>query len=426
MLLSIVYTYSMSPVAEQKQKNAGSIHRDPSLIMPILPEFLQMKSDSSDFWETFRRQMPVAQRWTYLDHAAVAPLSGPAQAAIVHWASQATEQGDVCWPQWEQQANQVREAFALLMGADATEIALVPNTTTGIGLVAEGFPWRTGDNIVTLANEFPSNQYPWMNLADRGVQTRRVTVDEGQVHPDHLLSACDERTRMISVSWVGYATGWRIDVPKLVQEAHQRGIFVFLDAIQGLGVFPLDAHQWGVDFLAADGHKWMLGPEGAGVLFVRAEHLDRLRPLMVGWNSVKQAHNFSHCHWDPRTSAARYEGGSANMVGYAGLGASLKLLASLGLTPNASPLADRVLQLTDWAVERLQAIGAEIRSPLVPGHRSGILAFELPGADPAEIRRRCLDEGVVLSVRHGWIRISPHGYNSQQDIDRLAEVLQRV
>jgi cysteine desulfurase / selenocysteine lyase len=385
-----------------------------------------MMTDFSDPWQAFRAQMPVTKRLTYLDHAAVAPLSEPARTAIADWASQATQQGDVCWPHWERRAEQVRELVASLIGADTAEIALVPNTTTGIGLVAEGFPWCVGDNVVTLANEFPSNQYPWMNLAERGVQTRRVSVEDGQVYAHQLLAACDERTRIISVSWVGYATGWRIDVPTLLDEAHQRGILVFLDAIQGLGIFPLDVRKWEVDFLAADGHKWMLGPEGAGVLFVRAEHLTCLRPLMVGWNSVNQSHDFSRCELDLRASAARYEGGSANMVGIAALGASLQLLASLGLTPATSPLADRVGELTDRAVERLLAIGALIRSPLVPSHRSGILAFELPGADPMALRRRCLDQSVVLSVRHGWLRISPHAYNNDQDIDRLVDVLQRA
>ncbi len=378
---------------------------------------------SSDPWQAFRDQMPVAERLVYLDHAAVAPLSGPARQAVLDWTQQATEQGDVCWPQWEQRVEEVRSLAARLVGAQPAEIGLVPNTTTGIGLVAEGFPWQAGDNVLAPANEFPSNQYPWMNLAERGVQTRRLPVEDGRLDPDRILAACDERTRMISVSWVGYATGWRVDVKSLVEKAHQRGIYVFLDAIQALGVFPLDVRDWGVDFFAADGHKWMLGPEGAGLLYVRLEHLALLRPLCVGWNSVVQAHDFSRCALDLRPAASRYEGGSSNMVGITALGASLELLASLGLSANASPVADRILQLTDFAAERLERIGAQIRSPRDDGHRSGILSFELPGADPAAVRRQCLSQGIVLSVRHGWIRISPHAYNNEHDLERLVDVL---
>ena len=378
---------------------------------------------SSDVWQRFRQKMPVARHLAYLDHAAVAPLSAPAGEALGRWAEQAVHQGDLCWPQWERRAQQVREVAARMLGAETDEIAFVANTSTGIGLIAEGFPWQDGDNLVTLANEFPSNQFPWMNLASRGVQTRRLPVATGRVEPEQILDACDQRTRLISVSWVGYASGWRLDVASLVSAAHERGIRVFLDAIQGLGVFPLDVRRCGVDFLAADGHKWMLGPEGAGLLFIRRELLDCLRPLNVGWNSVRNGHDFSRCEFDLRPTAARYEGGSANMAGIAAWGASLDLLVSCGLTPTDSPLAARILDWNERAVERLKQLGAVIRSPWQEGNRSGILSFELPGQDSAAVRRHCLHRGVVLSVRHGWLRISPHAYNDQDDLERLIDAL---
>ena len=222
-----------------------------------------------------------------MDHAAVAPLPAPARDAVLQWSREAAEVGDVAWPRWAERVEEVRRLCAALIGADEDEIAFVPNTTAGISLVAEGLPWRAGDNVVTLANEFPSNLYPWMNLGDRGVETRRVEAPQGRVEVDQILERCDARTRLISVSWVGYASGWRMDLAELVERAHQRGILVFLDAIQGLGVFPMDVRQTPVDFLAADGHKWMLGPEGAGIFYVRREHLQRLRPIGVGWNSVR-------------------------------------------------------------------------------------------------------------------------------------------
>ena len=156
----------------------------------------------------------------------------------------------------------VRRLGAQLVGADPTEIALVRNTTEGITLVAEGYRWRPGDNVVTLDNEFPSNLYPWMNLAERGVETRRVVTDNGRVDLDRIRDACDARTRIVSVSWVGYASGWRSNLDDLAEVAHRRGALLFVDAIQGLGVFPLDVSQTPLDFLAADGHKWLLGPEG--------------------------------------------------------------------------------------------------------------------------------------------------------------------
>lgn len=370
--------------------------------------------------------MPITRQLAYLDHAATAPISGPASEAIAAWSQEAAEWGDTAWERWEQRANQVRRTVASLIGADEDEVALVPNTTAGISLVSEGFPWREGDNVVTLANEFPSNQYPWMNLASRGVQTRRVPVDAGPVDLDRIAAACDSRTRIISVSWVGYSLGWRLDLEALVGLAHERGVLVFLDAIQGLGVFPLHVQRLGVDFLASDGHKWLLGPEGAGVCYVRREHLPLLRPLNVGWNSVVQAHDFSKIEFNLRPAAARYEGGSRNMVGYLALGASLDLLASLGLGPDQSALAERVLELTDQAAAQLEAIGAVVKSCRQPAHRSGILAFELPDQDAGEVRQRCLQAGVVLSVRAGNLRISPHAYNDASDLDRLVETLQRA
>jgi selenocysteine lyase/cysteine desulfurase len=376
-------------------------------------------------WTEFRSLMPVAEKWAYMDHAAVAPLPIPTRDVIRQWCDEATRQGDLAWPRWAAQVETVRALCARLIHAGEDEIAFVHNTTAGISLVAEGLAWQPGDNLVTLGNEFPSNLYPWMNLRDRGVETRQVPVREGHVDLERVLARCDERTRLVSASWVGYATGWRLDVDTLVERAHARGILVFLDAIQGLGVFPLDVQQTPVDFLAADGHKWMLGPEGAGFFYVRREHLERLHPVGVGWNSVVHAHDFTHIALDLRPTAARYEGGSQNMVGVLALGASLGLLERMGLAGQQSAIAARVLEVTDFACDRLCAAGARIVSPRLGACRSGIVAFEVPGRDPDQLRHACIRDGVVLSCRAGRLRISPHAYTNVEDIERLVQVIQR-
>ncbi|MBW3597475.1 MAG: aminotransferase class V-fold PLP-dependent enzyme, partial [Planctomycetes bacterium] len=327
----------------------------------------------------FRSEMPVVRRWTYFDHAAVAPIPAPAAEAIAAWSREAAEDGDTVWPRWAARVEEVRKAAAAMIAAAPEEIALIANTTAGVNFVAEGFPWEPGDNVVTLANEFPTNQYPWMNLAARGVETRRVEAPEGVVDLDRVAEACDERTRIVSLSWVGFASGWRIDVREAARMIHDRGALFFLDAIQGLGVFPLDVRRDGVDFIAADGHKWLLGPEGAGVFFVRREHLERLRPMNVGWHSVRHWTDYSHIELSLRPEAARYEGGSQNMVGVAGLGASLDLLTKAGVGPDASPVAERVLAVTDHACRRLEEAGAVIVSRRDPDHASGIVSFQLPG-----------------------------------------------
>jgi selenocysteine lyase/cysteine desulfurase len=327
----------------------------------------------------------------------------------------------MAWPRWNRRLNEVRGFAAQWVGAHADEIALVRSTTEGINLVAEGLDWRAGDSVVTLADEFPSNQYPWLNQAWRGVEVRRVATDEGRVSLDRLAEACDRRTRVVSLSWVGYVSGWRNDLVAVAEIAHRTGALFFLDAIQGLGAFPLDVSRTPVDFFSADGHKWMLGPEGAGLFYIRREHLDRLRPTGVGWNSVAHARDFTRIELEFRPTAERFEGGAPNSVGFIGLGASLELLASY----TAAAIGQRVLWVTDHACEQLRRIGASIYSYRgEPDRSSGIVTFEAPGLDSRQARRVCLDRGVALSFRSGRLRISAHAYNDEEDVARLIEALQ--
>ena len=370
--------------------------------------------------------MPVAKTLAYFDHAAVAPLPSVAAQAITSWLEEATNQGDLYWPKWAKRVEIIRRNAAKLIGASAEEIALTPNTSTGINFVAEGFPWKEGENIVTFANEFPSNLYPWMNLHSRGVNTRVVPVEQGIAEINRLFEACDEQTRLISLSWVSFSSGYRFtneQLHEIVQEAHRRGIYVMLDAIQGLGIFPLDVAELEIDFLAADGHKWMLGPEGAGLFYIRQQHLDLLRPLMVGWHSVANAFDFSNIDWKPRRQASRYEGGTQNMVGTLGYGASLELLQNLGVSTTVSPVADQILAYTQSARSQLKELGAEIHGSSDVEHLSGITSFTIPNVDLAQLRSECMNIGVVLSHRDGRLRISPHAYNNQEDLERLLNLI---
>ncbi len=383
---------------------------------------MSLMTNPSPF-EELRRQMPVASRWAYLDHAAVAPISRACHAAIQDWSCDALEHGDVNYANWIARLTKLRSLAANCLGANPEEVALLSNTTAGISLVAEGFPWKPGDNIVTRADEFPSNQYPWLNLANQGVEVRRLPVgDDGRLDLNDLADACDSRTRIVTLSWVAYANGWRHDLEQIAHLVHECGALLFVDAIQGLGVFPLDVRHIPVDFLAADGHKWLLGPEGAALFYCRREHLDLLRPLGVGWNSVVNEHDFSRIALNLKPTAERYEGGSPNCAGFIGLGASLELLASFGF----EAISARVLELTDLACARLRAAGARIISNREGHNRSGIVTFAVPGVEPQEMRQKCLESGVVLSCRGGGLRISPHAYNNEDDLDRLMDALGAV
>jgi cysteine desulfurase / selenocysteine lyase len=369
--------------------------------------------------DDLRRLMPVTSKWAYFDHAAVAPLPEPSRRAAADLLADQAANGDVNWPAWRKNVERVRQLGARLIGADEHEIAIIRNTTEGIGLVAEGFPWREGDNVVVPSSEFPSNLYPWKHLASRGVDVRVVEAPDERLDPAAVKAACDSRTRIIAVSWVGYATGWRNDPATFAEIAHRHGAYFFLDAIQGLGVLSLDVKAAGVDFLAADGHKWMLGPEGAGLMYVRRDLLDRLRPLLVGWNSVETAGDYTNPDIRLKPNAGRYEGGSYNMPGIAGLMESLALLDRFGTQAVAASLH----QVANDLCERLLSLGAEIASDRTDEHWSGIVAFTFPGRSTTALRKHLLARGVVVRERAGRLRASPHAYTNGDDIDRLCSAL---
>ncbi len=194
-------------------------------------------------WSEFQSEMPIRERWAYFDHAAVSPLPRASTDAIANWARDATSNGDVSWPDWNTQVERTRAEAAAMLQTDPANVALLRNTTHGINCVAEGFPWKRGDNVVILADEFPTNQYPWLLLAARGVETRRVEVEGARVDLKRVAEACDSRTRIVSLSWVGFSNGWRIDPGEVAELAHTQGALFHLDAIQALGVFPLDVRS---------------------------------------------------------------------------------------------------------------------------------------------------------------------------------------
>jgi selenocysteine lyase/cysteine desulfurase len=371
-------------------------------------------------WNLFRLEFPVARHWAFLDHAAVAPLTGRAARALIAWANDQADHGVAHWTEWQRKIERVRGFAGQLLNVDPLDVAFVKNTSEGVGIVAEGFPWEPGDNVVLPAEEYPANQYPWLNLASRGVEVRRVPSRGNRVEIDDLRAALDGRTRVLSVSFVEFASGFRNDLAAISQLCRERGIALFVDAIQGLGVFPLDLRQIPIDFLAADGHKWLLGPEGAGLLYIRREWIDQLRPVGVGWNSVVSAHDFTTIDYRLKPHAGRYESGSLNVSAIVALGASLELLLQTGIPA----VAARVLELTDHLCEAVRRIDREVFSSRQPGESSGIVSLvSCPGEDAVAEVRRCRGQGFIINQRYGRLRISPHAYNSVDELDRLVALL---
>ena len=419
---------SKNPQLTETKHDSGSPDPSDPTAMVQSPHFLAGllpdESIADDPWGWWRSQMPITEKWAYFDHAAVAPLPRQAAAAIATYAEEASRDGDTRWPQWAEDNEQLRSNFAKLLACAPAEIALIPNTSYGINAVAEGLRWQPGDNIVLPAGEFPSNRFPWLNQGRHGVEVRIIGDDNaGEIDTDSILAAIDERTRVVAASWVGYATGYRLDVDRVTNEVQRRGSLFFLDAIQGLGVFPLDLSRTPIDFLAADGHKWLLGPEGAGVLMIREKHLSQLQCVPVGWNSVRASHQFSHAAFDIRPTASRYEIGSQTMVGMRALRQSLLLFLQVREVHGESAIADRILDLTDRLIAGLSDLGATIAGSPKRDLRSGIVTFAIPNTDAASIRRIATEQNVVVSCRGIGVRASVHAYNNDSDIQRLLNAI---
>jgi len=373
-------------------------------------------------WTALREEFPVTRHWAYFDHAAVAPISRPAQQAMAEFAADLAENGDVYESRWVQRVEAVRKLAGRLLNADPLDLAFIKNTSEGIDIVAEGFPWKSGDNVITAAEEYPANIYPWMNLASRGVELRMIASRGNRISVDDIRSAIDARTRVVSISFVEFASGYRNDLYQIGSLCRERGICLFVDAIQGLGILPLDVQETPVDFLAADGHKWLLSAEGAGIFYARRELVDILHPIGVGWNSVIGARNFSKIDFRLKPHAGRWESGSLNVAGITALGASLELLLGIGLPA----VSQRVLDLTDQLCEQALTAGLEVFSSRQLEEKSGIVSIVLPGRNVRELVQRCREAGIVVNQRLGRLRVSPHCYNSIEEIDRLVDLLKRA
>ncbi len=373
-----------------------------------------------------RSDFPVTQRWTYLNHAGVAPLPGPAVEAMDGYARRMAADGSLAVEDHSTRAEEVRTSAARLMGVAPADVAFVKNTTEGLGFVANGLAWQPGDRVVVPDFEFPSTLYPWLALRDLGVVVDLVEPrGRGGCLPVEAFAemmAAGPPPKVVATSWVQFGRGWRTDLAALAELCHDAGSLLCADVIQGLGVVPAELAAWGVDFAMADAHKWLLGPEGIGVLYVAAGCLELLRPLEPGWASVAHREQWDNRELIYHDDARRLEGGSHNSAGIHAMGASLDLLEVAGI----DEIWSHVDGLCDRACAGLDQAGVTVLSDRSPAGRSGIVTFRLDGYDPATLHRELADEGIVCSPRGGGIRIAPHGYNTTEEIDTLVTVVDRL
>ncbi|GIV97638.1 MAG: aminotransferase [Herpetosiphonaceae bacterium] len=377
-------------------------------------------------------EFPVTERYTYLNHASLGPLPRRTTAALTELLADFSRRGVLAEARWMPAVERVRRLVSRLLNVEAEDIALVKNTSEGLGLIAAGLPWRPGDVVISAAGEFPANIYPWLALADQDVDTRLVPLREGRIKPEDIAAAIDSaegRARLVSLSWVQYHNGFRCDLAALGAICRERGVLFGIDAIQGAGVLPLDLQVTPVDFCAFGCHKWMLSPQGSGAIFLSANLRSLLRPINTGWLGVDWEDYSAFDYASPlKSGAARYEEGTRSLLGIAGLEQSLGLLCEIGV----ETIARRLQMLTSRLVQGLLACGVEVYTPLDPACRSGIVSFAVPGAAGYDSRQATAalfealkKQRIVTALRQGAIRISPHVYNTEEEIDLVLDVVSR-
>lgn len=368
-------------------------------------------------------EFPQEPGLRYLNHAAVAPWPRRASQAVSAFAEQNLRVGARDYPQWLQVEQRLRARLTRLLNAPSTaDVALVKNTSEALSFVAFGLDWRAGDQAVISDQEFPSNRVVWEALCPQGVEVIEVNL-AGDDPEAALLAACTPRTRLLAISAVQYASGLRLDLVRLGAGCMQRGVLLCVDAIQQLGAQPFDVQASQCAFAMADGHKWMLGPEGLGVFYCRRDLREQLRLHEYGWHMLEDAGNYDRRDWQPAKTARRFECGSPNMLGAMALEASLALLEEVGLPQVETLIEQRIAQL-HTGIAALP--GARLLSPQESARRAGILTFSLAGRDNGQLFESLKQQQVICAQRGGGIRLSPHFYTPEGVIEETLGLLRQL
>jgi selenocysteine lyase/cysteine desulfurase len=362
-----------------------------------------------------RSNFPVTENLIYLNHAAVAPLARPAAEAMQRLASDALHYGSVHYTEWLETYDGLRRAAARLINTTPEEIALLKNTSEGIATIAMGLDWRTGDRVIAFKEEFPANQYPWQRLESKGVKIDWLSASD----PLDRIDEASRGAKLLALSFVQYLTGHRADLKAIGEICQRRGVIFVVDAIQGLGAFPVDVQAAHVDALAADGHKWLLGPEGCAVFYISRQLQERVQPVEFGWTNVASYEDYASRDMTLRADAGRYECGTLNTIGCYGLRASIEFLLEEGI----ERIGKVVQSLGDRIAEGARARGCEVLGNRTPENGAGIVSFRKPGVETVALVARLKQNRMIAAARAGWVRASPHFYITADEIDQMLACL---
>ncbi|MDP9025742.1 MAG: aminotransferase class V-fold PLP-dependent enzyme [Candidatus Eremiobacteraeota bacterium] len=362
-----------------------------------------------------RSEFAVTERYAYFNHAAVGVLPVSSRDAIDAFVHGHADAGVMGVYSYEAKMPHYRERIGRFIGASGDEIAILRNTGDGANAIGHGIDWHHGEEVILCDNEFPSNAIPWLALRRRGVGVRTISTRNGRLTPDVLRREIGANTRIVAVSWVSFSDGYRHDLAALAEVAHAAGALLCVDAIQGLGAFPLNVEALGIDALYAGGAKWMLSLQGVSFLYLRRALLEKIALDSPGWRSVEDIWDFLHYDQPYITNASRFEGGTPNFVGALSLERAVDVLERAGV----ERIAEHVLALTDRLVEGLSAVNAELLTIRGEGISSGIVTFSMPGHDNVALGKAMQREGFITTWRPAGIRVAPHGYNTFEEIDRF-------
>ena len=368
----------------------------------------------------YRAEFPITERYAFLSHAAVSPLNTRAADAVQrHLTRVQQEPFTAIYSEFMTLQQELRERLNTLINARGIdEIALMPNTATGLNTAAVSLPLTVGDNVLVLDGDYPANIYPWFNLSYKGVLTKVVPQRDGGLDLDVLEQRIDRRTRVIALSTAMFATGFRNDIAAVGRLCRERGIFFVVDGIQSLGAFPMDVQEYHIDMLSAGSQKWLLSVPGSGFLYCRRELLDYLVPgAYVGASSVVDPMNYLDYNLTPPHSAERFHTGSPNFLGMTALNATLGMLLEIGI----ERINERVLHLVDIFLRDMEQRGYQCAASTLPQHRSGIVIVRHPNAE--EVCNYMSNEGVIATARGEGIRIAPHFYNTEEELLRVGKLL---